>query len=321
MDNIKRGFILIFALSLSFAPLAICWYSPLNTEFNQLAIFYYIFQDSPVKEVKSVGKMLFFDSESIMKNEMILMKVMGIVYVIVIVFFLAELLVQAIKKKNLEKLIRFTSVLLVAVTVIQFVNSVLYRQMYEVEFNKGDETEWKCMWELNLAELLIAIGICVNLYKKKHRKTENNRQILWGHAVYSILLLIAVQSISFYCARYGIIMERGDFLYEYTMFLEDVFFYRNIQQANGKEWLISILPLLFVLVVMIIVMMMKEAIRKSVVYVLDVVLKILTILLFCQIIFVCVFLNQTWAFIPDAPVIIFLGWGSYRFLRTLPEKK
>ena len=30
MDNIKKGFILIFVLALSFAPLAICWYLPLN---------------------------------------------------------------------------------------------------------------------------------------------------------------------------------------------------------------------------------------------------------------------------------------------------
>ncbi len=56
MDNIKRGFILIFALLLSFAPLVICWYLPLNEEFNPLAIFYYIFQDSPAKNVISRGK-------------------------------------------------------------------------------------------------------------------------------------------------------------------------------------------------------------------------------------------------------------------------
>lgn len=38
--------------------------------------------------------------------------------------------------------------LLLAVMIIQFVNSFSYRQMYEVVFNEEDETEWKCMWEL-----------------------------------------------------------------------------------------------------------------------------------------------------------------------------
>lgn len=265
MDNIKRGFVLVFALSLSFVPLAICWYFPLHTEFYQLAIFYYVFQVSPTKEIRSGGKIISFDSESIMKNEMLLMKVMGVIYVVVIVLFLIELLIQIIKRRNLEKVIKFTSILFLAVTIIQFVNSVLYRQMYEVVVNIGDETEWKCMWELNLTELLIAIGICTNLYKKKHRKIENSRQILWGHAIYSILLLISVQSCCFYCARYGIVAERGDYLYDYTIFLEDVLFYR--------------------------------------------------------IIYVCIFLNQTWLMIPDLPVIIFLSWGSYRLLRKLPEKK
>ena len=321
MDNIKRCFILIFTLSLSYAPLAICWYLPLNTEFNPLAIFYYIFQDSPAKNVMSRGKMISFDSESIMKNEMLFMKVMGVICVVTIMIFLTEFLVQAIKKKNLDNRIKFTSVLLLAVMVIQFVNSFSYRQMYEVVFSQGDETEWKCMWELNLAELLIVIGICINLYKKKRKKTENSRQMLFGHAIYSILLLIIIQSSCFYCARYGIIAEKGDYLYDYTIFLEDVLFYGNIQQIDKKEGLISILPLLFVLILFIIVMMMKKKIRETVVYVLDMVLKILTVLLFCQISYVCVFLNQTWLFIPDIPVIIFLGWGSYRFLKGLPEKK
>lgn len=57
-------------------------------------------------------------------------------------------MVQAIRKKNLDNRIKFTSVLLLAVMIIQFVNSFSYRQMYEVVFNEEDETEWKCMWEL-----------------------------------------------------------------------------------------------------------------------------------------------------------------------------
>ncbi len=320
MDNIKKGFILIFVLALSFAPLAICWYLPLNTEFSPLAIFYYIFQDSPTKEIRSKGKIISFDSESIMKNEMPLMKIIGVIYIAVIVIFLIELLIQAIKKKNLDKILKITSILFLAVTVIQFVNSFSYRQMYEVVFNKGDETEWKCMWEINLAELLIAIGICMDLYRKKQKVTENSRKILWGHGVYSILLLIVIQSACFYCSRYGIVAEKGDYLYDYTIFLEDVLFYRNIRQINTREGLITILPLLFILAVIIIVMMMKKEIRKKVAYILDIVLKILTVLLFCQIIYVCVFLNQTWALIPDIPVILFLGWGSYRLLKKLPNE-
>jgi hypothetical protein len=96
----------------------------------------------------SRGKMVSFDSESIMKNEMILMKVMGLICVVTIMIFFSEFLVQAIRKKNLDNRIKFTSVLLLAVMIIQFVNSFSYRQMYEVVFNEEDETEWKCMWEL-----------------------------------------------------------------------------------------------------------------------------------------------------------------------------
>ncbi|MCI8719314.1 MAG: hypothetical protein HFH64_14475 [Lachnospiraceae bacterium] len=92
--------------------------------------------------------MVSFDSESIMKNEMILMKVMGLICVVTIMIFFSEFLVQAIRKKNLDNRIKFTSVLLLAVMIIQFVNSFSYRQMYEVVFNEEDETEWKCMWEL-----------------------------------------------------------------------------------------------------------------------------------------------------------------------------
>ncbi len=120
---------------------------PLNAEFNQLAILLYISRFS-CKKCNEQGKNGFFDSESIMKNEMILMKVMGLICVVTIMIFFSEFLVQAIRKKNLDNRIKFTSVLLLAVMIIQFVNSFSYRQMYEVVFNEEDETEWKCMWEL-----------------------------------------------------------------------------------------------------------------------------------------------------------------------------
>ena len=321
MNNVKKCFVLLFALSLSFAPLAICWYLPLNTSFHILAIFYYIFHDSPVKEAGKGSDAVFFDSESIMEHEMPLMKIMGFLYAAMLILLLIEFLIQIIKKKNLDKTIKITGILFLVITVLQFVNAAFYWQIDGFRFDKGSEAEWTCIWEINLVEVLIAVGFNISLYKKENKMIKNSRRTLCGHAIYSALLLTAIQTTCFACVRYDV--ENGDRLHFRNIFLE----YNNTDIStviNGRfseAELIHILPMILVAGVIMIIIIMTKEIREQLAYMLGVILNILTVLLFCQIIYVCVYLNQSWLIFPDLPMVLLLGWGSCRFLKVLPKKE